>query len=58
MGDKSVLRIKPGSKQLRTAVTVWRKTGERGDREGEAEEKVSQRGLVKRNELEKKENRK
>lgn len=57
MGDKSVLRIKPGSKLLRSAVTVWRKTRERGkgeeNREGDAEGKVSQGGLVKRNGLEK-----
>ncbi len=33
MGDKSVLRIKPGSKLLRSAVTVWRQTGESGVKE-------------------------
>lgn len=45
MGDKSVLRIKPGSKRLCSAVTVWRKIGER-----EAWGERTRWGLVKGNE--------
>lgn len=53
MGDKSVRRIKPGSKRTELSQSGGRCGGGGGEREREAEGKGSQRGLVKRNEMKK-----
>lgn len=49
MGDKCVLRIKPGPKRPSGERQERGRRRKQGDREREVEGKESQRGLVKRN---------